>query len=427
MFECCSNKRFIVEDFENLFKKKDNFPEKFDNAVKYKNGIIFIYDTDNNSLSHLYSKLIKDEILLENVNNNFTILIAKINEKDKFTDYLQYELIIEEGIYFIIKKQDKYTNFKCKMDINCFKEGVNKCLDKIENEKKRIKLDETIKDSYNIFINEENIDNQNNLINNNNDSLGNNYFQNYQLLNDNLTNSSYTKKDIYFQNNNINLKISNFHGSNQEFNNNYNSFQNDSLYQSNNEQNRNKISNLNQNAINLNNKASFLNNNNISNYQNDKLLDNTSINFLDIKIKENYQPNNFEEKGSYNSELYYNELIKNNNFNHSKKKNSNYSNNNINNGFSKENNNITTIVFRFPSSKSVKKTFYIYDRIELMFDFINSLGDEIFKELKQKTFIFSQPFPNKFFTLREKEQTFYEAKLCPEGTLDIIPDKKSRF
>jgi hypothetical protein len=62
-----------------------------------------------------------------------------------------------------------------------------------------------------------------------------------------------------------------------------------------------------------------------------------------------------------------------------------------------------------------------------MFDFINSLGDEIFKELKQKTFIFSQPFPNKFFTLREKEQTFYEAKLCPEGTLDIIPDKKSRF
>ena len=417
MFAYCSNNENIeIEDFENLFKKNGNFPETFDEAIQYKYGIIFIYDSNKDTFSNFFSKIKKDKELIKILNDNFKILIATTNEKDKFCKYLEYELLIDERIFFIhSEKKNKFIRTPCKMDFNVFKEEVNKFLTKIENEKK----------------------NMNSNIDNNKDDLENNYYQNSQL-----NNYSYENNVINF-NNNINSKNSNFIYSNQSFNsNNYNSFQNISLIQSNNEQNMNKISNKNKNTINSNNKSSFLNNFNIPNNQNNNLLVNNSSNISSKKIKENYQTNS-KVNGSYNSELYYKELIKNNNINNLNKNNSNYFNNNINNEFSENNNilnqnsiqsinesynennnNTTKIVFRFPSLKRVNKTFNKYDKIELMFDFINSLGDEIFKELKQKSFIFSQPFPNKFFTLKDKEQTFYEAELWPEGILDIIPDKK---
>jgi hypothetical protein len=412
MFSFCNNIGKDIE-IEDIFKKKDNFPETFDNAIKYKNGIIFIYESDKKySIVELFSNIKKDKELIDKVINNFTTLIVEKNEKEKYIHYLEYEVFIDEAIYFIIKekknKSTKSTTDKIEMNIDKFKNKINELL----TDKKVI---ESKNDSTKKYSNE--------------------------FLNDNINNNNY-KFDVF--NHQISIdNINNTNDSYQNYNkNNNNSFQNYSIFQNNNEYNINKISNLNQNIINCNNNPSSLNNINILNYQNNNSLENNSINNSDINIKKNYQ-SNFGMNGIYNSELYYNELISNDNFNFNNlNQNSNYFNN-INKGFSKENNilihnsnksinesyngnnnNMAKIIFRFPSLKRVNKTFNKYDKIELMFDFINSLGDEIFKELKQKSFIFSQPFPNKFFTLKDKEQTFYEAELWPEGIIDIIPDKK---
>ena len=409
---CCMNKEKDIE-IEDIFKKKDNFPETFDNAIKYKNGIIFIYESDKKySIVELFSNIKKDKELIDKVINNFTTLIVEKNEKEKYIHYLEYEVFIDEAIYFIIKekknKSTKSTTDKIEMNIDKFKNKINELL----TDKKVI---ESKNDSTKKYSNE--------------------------FLNDNINNNNY-KFDHQISIDNIN----NTNDSYQNYNkNNNNSFQNYSIFQNNNEYNINKIPNLNQNIINCNNNPSSLNNINILNYQNNNSLENNSINNSDINIKKNYQ-SNFGMNEIYNSELYYNELISNDNFNFNNlNQNSNYFNN-INKGFSKENNilihnsnksinesyngnnnNMAKIIFRFPSLKRVEKTFNKYDKIELMFDFINSLGDEIYKELNQKTFKFSQPFPNKFFTLKDKEQTFYEAELWPEGILDIIPDKKNKF
>ena len=417
-FSCYMNKEKDIE-IEDIFKKKDNFPETFDNAIKYKNGIIFIYESDKKySIVELFSNIKKDKELIDKVINNFTTLIVEKNEKEKYIHYLEYEVFIDEAIYFIIKekknKSTKSTTDKIEMNIDKFKNKINELL----TDKKVI---ESKNDSTKKYSNEFLNDN----INNNNYKFDYDNFFNHQISIDNINNTN----DSY-----------------QNYNkNNNNSFQNYSIFQNNNEYNINKIPNLNQNIINCNNNPSSLNNINILNYQNNNSLENNSINNSDINIKKNYQ-SNFGMNGIYNSELYYNELISNDNFNFNNlNQNSNYFNN-INKGFSKENNilihnsnksinesyngnnnNMAKIIFRFPSLKRVEKTFNKYDKIELMFDFINSLGDEIYKELNQKTFKFSQPFPNKFFTLKDKEQTFYEAELWPEGILDIIPDKKNKF
>ena len=415
MFPFCMNKEKDIE-IEDIFKKKDNFPETFDNAIKYKNGIIFIYESDKKySIVELFSNIKKDKELIDKVINNFTTLIVEKNEKEKYIHYLEYEVFIDEAIYFIIKekknKSTKSTTDKIEMNIDKFKNKINELL----TDKKII---ESKNDSTKKYSNEFLNDN----INNNNYKFDYDNVFNHQISIDNINNTN----DSY-----------------QNYNkNNNNSFQNYSIFQNNNEYNINKIPNLYQNIINCNNNPSSLNNINILNYQNNNSLENNSINNSDINIKKNYQ-SNFGMNGIYNSELYYNELISNDNFNFNNlNQNSNYFNN-INKGFSKENNilihnsnksinesyngnnnNMAKIIFRFPSLKRVEKTFNKYDKIELMFDFINSLGDEIYKELNQKTFKFSQPFPNKFFTIKDKEQTFYEAELWPEGILDIIPDKK---
>ena len=90
-----------------------------------------------------------------------------------------------------------------------------------------------------------------------------------------------------------------------------------------------------------------------------------------------------------------------------------------------EDNFTTTITFIYPSNKIIKRNFNKDDKIELMYIYINTLTDDIFKELKQKNFLLSQPFPKKIYS--NKEETFFEAGLYPDGIINIIPNDKNFY
>ena len=89
----------------------------------------------------------------------------------------------------------------------------------------------------------------------------------------------------------------------------------------------------------------------------------------------------------------------------------------------KEDDNSSTIIFKFPSNKIIKRNFKKDDKIKLMYIYINSLSDDIVKELKQKNFLLSQPFPKKIYS--NLEDTFFDSGLYPDGVINIIPEDKN--
>ena len=57
-----------------------------------------------------------------------------------------------------------------------------------------------------------------------------------------------------------------------------------------------------------------------------------------------------------------------------------------------------------------------------MFDYVISLGDEIFDELNQEEFILTQPFPRKIIDY-DKNLTFEQTGLVDEVIVNIEPKK----
>ena len=77
------------------------------------------------------------------------------------------------------------------------------------------------------------------------------------------------------------------------------------------------------------------------------------------------------------------------------------------------------IVFRYPDGeKSVQRKFLKQDKINVLYDFIKSLGREIFTENEHHHFSLLQTFPYKLFDER-KESTLEEEGLFPNSVLQI--------
>ena len=82
---------------------------------------------------------------------------------------------------------------------------------------------------------------------------------------------------------------------------------------------------------------------------------------------------------------------------------------------------ITLVIYRFPkSNKRENRIFSKYDKIVSMFDYVISLGDEIFEELNQEEFILTQTFPRKIIDY-DQNLTFEETGLIEEVIVNIEP------
>ena len=77
------------------------------------------------------------------------------------------------------------------------------------------------------------------------------------------------------------------------------------------------------------------------------------------------------------------------------------------------------ILFRFPDGeKSVQRKFLKQDKIKLLYDFIKSLGRDIFTENDFHNFSLLQPFPYKIYD-DKKDNTLEEEGLFPNSVLQI--------
>lgn len=76
----------------------------------------------------------------------------------------------------------------------------------------------------------------------------------------------------------------------------------------------------------------------------------------------------------------------------------------------------TTIIFRYPHSEQRKeRRFLKTDKVQLLYDFVHSLGTEMFEESNEFDLI--QPFPMKKYN--DMDKTLEEEKLYPNAVLQI--------
>jgi hypothetical protein len=74
------------------------------------------------------------------------------------------------------------------------------------------------------------------------------------------------------------------------------------------------------------------------------------------------------------------------------------------------------IVFRYPDGETrVERRFLKVDKIEMLYDFVDSLGTEIFEESNEYDLIV--PFP--FKAMSDKNRTIFEEGLFPNAVLQI--------
>ena len=77
------------------------------------------------------------------------------------------------------------------------------------------------------------------------------------------------------------------------------------------------------------------------------------------------------------------------------------------------------ILFRFPDGeKNVQRKFLKQDKIQVLYDYIKSLGREIFSENEHHHFSLLQTFPFKLFD-DKKDKTLEEEGLFPNSVLQI--------
>lgn len=436
---------------KNIFKE-ENFPQKFETALNYMIGIIFIYDNDNiKTMKRLLEDIKKDKELFQKIKENFVSIIPNKNQEIKYKKYLEYEIDIDNIIYFIRLDKNKniYQNTKCKLNI----EEIRKYVDYFikENEEELHKINQIPSNKHeNNFIQNKQIYTNNNRLFEKKDLNNNQLYINNTYLN--KKDNSYLKEYDY---SNLNKNQSNLRSNENisNFNNNYISNSKQSIY--------NNQSNVNNNfpSDSQNNNLNDFKSSSIGLIQDDLITMSKNPN----KHENNYIQNNINLNNNNNSNINYYNMINNvNNFNniHNNNNSNNksiFNNIDINQSVNKmfqnknsrytyfkipeklvkeakerlpeepeDNNDVTTITFRYPSSKKAFRKFNKDDKIELMFDFVYSLGDDIFNELKQEKFYFSQPFPNKIIEYSDKDETFLDMTLYPDALLDIVPVKANK-
>ena len=387
---------------KNIFKNKN---KKFEEMLEIKNGIIIIYDNNNiSNIINIYKYLEKNTNIINQIKQDFAVKVYELNEKEKYVKYIGYNTENVESIFFIKKGKDKkYIPNKFSLDIHNLSSIINKFKSKILEKNQELNKNKNL-GINNLKIKQNNSKNINKSINNNNNNASqvNNTNiiiseiengLNLNTYNENNLNilNNYNINEMKNNNNNINLDISKNINNNNELRKDYND----------NSQEKNQY-NYENNTLNKINNNKVQNSMAIYQLNNEKNNDfNNEYKFISSKIKNNLKGN----------EMFFQNKKEN-----SLKKLPDEPN---------EDNFTTTITFIYPSNKIIKRNFNKDDKIELMYIYINTLTDDIFKELKQKNFLLSQPFPKKIYS--NKEETFFEAGLYTDGIINIIPNDKNFY
>ena len=120
-FKGCSNDNNDNNEFvkylkvKNIFKNKN---EKFEDSLKTKYGIIFIYDNTNFlNIINIFQKIEKDSKLFNQIKESYTVKVYDFNEKEKYEKYIGFITEITESIFLIKKEKEKKYILK-KFDLN---------------------------------------------------------------------------------------------------------------------------------------------------------------------------------------------------------------------------------------------------------------------------------------------------------------------
>ena len=181
---------------------------------------------------------------------------------------------------------------------------------------------------------------------------------------------------------------------NDEFENNINTINSSilNIEKKNLEKNVNINKELNQNIKEIK-KGSILNNNkNLNDFENRKTIENIKSN-NDIFLNEEDSNYSFPDFKTKNEDSYYKKSIKKIS---EEPKESDYT---------------TKIFFILNNNLIVERNFNKDDKIQLMFDFLETKGFN-------QNIILSQTFPEKYY--ENKEKTFYDEGLYPDGYIKII-------
>jgi len=151
--------------------------------------------------------------------------------------------------------------------------------------------------------------------------------------------------------------------------------------------------NMGNNIYNLNKENTF---NNSSSINNDNLFENKNI----INISDNNVDNNFNNNISYNS--IKNDSIDEFNIN-TNSKNNNFNDINSNNNSFFQDENLTTITFKFQDKKNpIIRKFLRTDTVQSLYDFINENLNNKGKN-KKKKFLLVRPIPYKIYNDKNKK------------------------
>ena len=87
----------------------------------------------------------------------------------------------------------------------------------------------------------------------------------------------------------------------------------------------------------------------------------------------------------------------------------------------KDNPEVTTICFRYPDGEKIKnRRFLKSHKIQNLYDYVTSLGEEIYTEKQNKNFTLHQPFPPKIYN--NLENTLEQEGLYPNALVQIKED-----
>jgi FAS-associated factor 2 len=83
---------------------------------------------------------------------------------------------------------------------------------------------------------------------------------------------------------------------------------------------------------------------------------------------------------------------------------------------------VCTIVFRLPiGGERLTRRFLKEDKIEILYDYIDSLGDKVSFESTSGNYVIMQSMPKKEY--REKDKTLQQEGLFPRAMLQIKEDE----
>ncbi len=385
LFNLCKNLISECYEYQDI---EFNSPIEFEKKLFIYRGIIFLYDKNNiKQKDDLINKIRRNCEIIDML-EHFTCVFFNQNDVKTYSKYIesQYFFEFKPSIFFIEKYKNKYKSTKFDFEYEIFYEKLkiiskmkfnSKCL--IPNS--GVMLDEEYQGTYNYNGNVE-IENkikQNEIKDNNN-----NFIYNESYMNQNYN-------SIYLDENNIKNSNQNFNLINKNENNNSNISQ--SNYYS-----------INNNfSINNNNYA----NNSFNNYNGLKEINGLICESI---LQNNNDDNNKEpeiEKPKFKIDPKKVEEAK-------KRLPPERNEDDLDN---------TLVIYRFPkSNKRENRIFSKYDKIVSMFDYVISLGDEIFDELNQEEFILTQPFPRKIIDY-DKNLTFEQTGLVDEVIVNIEPKK----